>query len=127
MTASGSNAKENSGSSSSNLNGKGKAKEEEEYEFFDDDDDDGANEDDRGDRGTLGRMKDRVRRRLAKRNGDGRVVDEDLSSWISEFPNLIERRKLRTGERMLIISAFMSSFFFHSSLRYVESWMRQSQ
>lgn len=69
----------NDGSSSS-LNGKGKAKQDQDgYELFDDDDDE-----DEEDRGTFGRMKDKVRRRLAKRNGDGKVVNEDLSSWISE-------------------------------------------
>lgn len=35
-------------------------------------------------RSGFGRMKDRMKRRLGKRAGDGNVVDEDLESWISE-------------------------------------------
>lgn len=31
------------------------------------------------------RLKAKVKRRLAKRNGDGRVVDEDLAAWITPF------------------------------------------
>lgn len=40
---------------------------------------------DQAERSGFGRMRDRVRRRLGKRAGDGNVVDEDLESWISEY------------------------------------------